>query len=106
MKKIAVIEMGGTISAQGVDRLDLKDYISGKYSGEHFLKHLPEIQRIADVIFDPFLHVSSTKITTEHWLKLRQKVITYLNEDNFDGVVITHGTNTVEETAYFLHLTI
>lgn len=106
MKKIAVIEMGGTISAKGTDRLDLKDYVSGKFSGQHFMKQLPEIQSIANVTFVPFSNVSSTKITTTHWIDLRKKIMHYLDKENFDGIVITHGTNTIEETAYFLHLTI
>src|SRR5699024_8842562 len=48
----------------------------------------------------------STKITGDHWITLREKVNKYLNEADFDGVVITHGTSTLEETAYFLHLTV
>lgn len=106
MKKIVIIEMGGTISAQGINRLDLKDYESGKISGDEFLDALPELNDIAHVKFDSFTQVSSTKITTTHWIELREKIIHYLNEQQFDGVVITHGTNTIEETAYFLHLTV
>lgn len=106
MKHIVVIEMGGTISAKGIDRLDLKDYESGQYTGKHFLNQLPEIQNLANVSFDSFTGVSSTKITTSHWIGLRKKIIHYLNEKDVDGIVITHGTNTIEETAYFLHLTI
>lgn len=106
MKKIVIIEMGGTISAAGSDRLDLKDYESGKVSGNQFLKDIPELEEIAQITFDSFAQVSSTKVDTSHWIKLRQKIITYLNEAQYDGVVITHGTNTIEETAYFLHLTI
>src|SRR5699024_926653 len=56
--------------------------------------------------FDPFLHISSTKVTANDWILLRNKVIEALEEKDYDGVVITHGTNTIEETAYFLHLTV
>lgn len=106
MKKIVIIEMGGTISAEGTDRLDLKDYVSGKVSGKQFLEQIPELEQIANITFDSFAHVSSTKITTTHWIGLREKITEYLNEKQYDGVVITHGTNTIEETAYFLHLTV
>lgn len=106
MKRIYVIEMGGTISAHGSDRLDLKDYTSGKYKGDDFLQCIPELETIASIVFDPFLHISSTKVAAEDWIRLRQKVIEALEEKNYDGVVITHGTNTLEETAYFLHLTV
>lgn len=106
MKKIVIIEMGGTISAEGSDRLDLKDYVSGKVSGEQFLENIPELEQLADITFDSFAQVSSTKITVSHWIDLRERVTDYLNNKQYDGVVITHGTNTVEETAYFLHLTV
>lgn len=98
--------MGGTISGYGKDRLDLKDYISGIYCGEDFLKAIPEIDEIADVSFESFLRISSTKINSDHWIQLRKKVMSSLLEENFDGIVITHGTNTLEESAYFLHLTL
>ena len=61
MKKIKVIEMGGTISGNGKDRLDLKDYKSGIYNGDDFLEAIPEIEQFADVSFESFLRVSSTK---------------------------------------------
>lgn len=98
--------MGGTISAQGKDYLDLKDYQSGGLTGDDFFKAIPELKEIADVSFTPFLQVSSTEIKETHWIQLRNKVMHYLLEENYDGVVITHGTSTLEETAYFLHLTV
>src|SRR5690625_2417261 len=106
MKNIKVIEMGGTISADGKDRLDLKDYTSGIYTGSDFLKAIPEINDIADVDFESFLQVSSTEVNSEHWIQLNNKVTNCLQHENYDGVVISHGTNTLEETAYFLHLTV
>src|SRR5690625_922649 len=56
--------------------------------------------------FESFLIVSKTSLKSEHWLKLREKVMSYLIDSDIDGIVITHGTNTLEETAYFLHLTV
>lgn len=106
MKRIKVIEMGGTISAKGHDRLDFKDYKSGYFTGENFAKEIPEISTIADVTYDAFLQVSSTEVNAQHWITLREKVLVSLEKENMDGIVITHGTNTLEETAYFLHLTI
>lgn len=106
MKKIKVLEMGGTISAKGTDRLDLKDYTSGVFTGGDFVEQIPELADIADVSFETFLQVSSTEVNAAHWVELRKQVILSLDEEGFDGVVITHGTNTLEESAYFLHLTI
>ena len=106
MKKIKVIEMGGTISAQGTDRLDRQNYTSGIYEGNDFLEDLPELNNQATVDFFNFSQVSSTEIDQTYWLKLRSLIVYFLNKQNYDGVVITHGTSTLEETAYFLHLTI
>ena len=106
MKKIRVIEMGGTISAKGTDRLDLKDYTSGIYTGDDFSEQIPEINDIADVTFDSFLSISSTEINASHWVQLRNKVIETFENEAYDGIVISHGTNTLEESAYFLHLTV
>lgn len=106
MKKILFITLGGTISAKGKNRLDLKDYRSGLIDGAYYLEDLPEIKELADVTVLDIDHISSTDIDHAHWLLLKQKIEYYLNEKYFDGVVITHGTNTLEETAYFLHLTV
>src|SRR5690625_1177311 len=106
MKKIILIHLGGTISAQGNDRLDLKDYQSGKLSGKDFMNSLPEINDIAHVDMYQFDGVSSTNISHMHWKKLKTLSESYLNDKHYDGVVITHGTSTLEETAFFLHLTV
>lgn len=106
MKKIKILEMGGTISAQGNNRLDLKDYTSGIYTGADFLQAIPEINAIAEVTFESFLRVSSTEVNANHWVQLREKVMHSLDAENYDGVIISHGTNTLEESAYFLHLTV
>ncbi len=98
--------MGGTISAKGIDRLDLHNYTSGIYSEQDFLEDLPELQEIAQVDFFPFEKVSSAEINQKHWLKLRSLVTYLLNHQNCDGIVISHGTSTMEETAYFLNLTL
>jgi len=106
LKKIKVISLGGTISALGKDRLDLKDYVSGKLSGEEILEAIPEIKSLAELSFSQLDNVSSTAIQTSHWLALREIIHNSLQDEDYDGIVITHGTNTLEETAYFLHLTV
>ncbi|GGA91315.1 asparaginase [Ornithinibacillus halotolerans] len=106
MKNILLITLGGTISAQGMNRLDLKDYTSGSIQGDFYLENIPEIKDIANIEVLPVDNVSSTQINGTHWIQLKKDIEYYLNEKEFDGVVITHGTNTLEETAYFLHLAV
>src|SRR5690625_3841060 len=76
------------------------------YEVNDFLEDLPELKNQATVDFFNFSQVSSTEIDQTYWLKLRSLIVYFLNKQNYDGVVITHGTSTLEETAYFLHLTI
>src|SRR5699024_2405197 len=83
LKKIKIIEMGGTISAEGTDRLDRQNYISGIYTGETFIKDLPELEELADVDFFSFSHVSSTELDQTHWLKLRSLIAYFINKQNY-----------------------
>lgn len=98
--------MGGTISATGEDRLDLRNYVSGKITAQQYLKEIPELNELAEIVIYNLDNVSSTQINEEHWFHLKEKIEWYLHEQAFDGIVISHGTNTLEETAYFLHLTV
>ena len=106
MKRIKVIATGGTISAHHDDRLDVRNYVSGHYSGEEIVASLPELRRFAEVDVEQLSNFSSTVIDDRHWVLLKERVTAILEEEGYDGVVITHGTNTLEETAYFLHLTV
>src|SRR5699024_7366339 len=75
-------------------------------SGEDFLKQLPELKQLANIHLVQMDNISSTQINEQHWIQLKDSVESFLNEQHYDGVVITHGTSTLEETAYFLHLTV
>jgi L-asparaginase len=105
--RVALIITGGTIDAVGTDRLDLAWYIeAGKRleSGE-LLAAIPELDQVADVREVPFRRLPSQAITTEDWIELARRIQQMLGDgDEAEGVVITHGTNTIEETAYFLNL--
>src|SRR5699024_2309581 len=62
MKKIALFKLGGTISAKGKDRTDLKDYRSGLLDGSDFLSALPELDDLADIEVFPVDNISSTQL--------------------------------------------
>jgi L-asparaginase len=105
--RVALIITGGTIDSVGTDRLDLAWYIeAGKRleSGE-LLGAIPEVSEVAEVREVPFRRLPSQAITPTDWLELAREIQRLLvDDDEADGVVITHGTNTLEETAYFLNL--
>ncbi len=106
-RRAALIITGGTIDSVGTDRLDLAWYIeAGKRleSGE-LMDAVPELAEIADVHEVPFRRLPSQAIKPSDWTELAREIERILEvDDEADGVVITHGTNTLEETAYFLNL--
>ena len=106
MKKVVIIATGGTISASGKDRLDFKDYQSGSFTLTEMIDQLPEIRENAQIVTFQLKNFSSTNLTPAHWLQLKKLTEEYLADPEIAGVVITHGTSTLEETAYFLHLTV
>ena len=106
MRKVLLITLGGTISAKGKNRLDMKDYVSGLIDGSYYLENIPELKEIAEIEIINLDNISSTEISWQHWVKLKQLLEKYLNEWSYDGAVISHGTNTLEETAFFLNLTV
>ncbi|KAB2878688.1 MAG: L-asparaginase 2, partial [Pseudorhodoplanes sp.] len=108
LPKVGLILTGGTIDSIGKDRLDLAWYIeAGKRLGQgELLAQLPELKGIADVEEIPFRRLPSQALVDKDWLDLVRKIHSIFEDGNTDGVVISHGTNTLEETAYFLNLTL
>jgi L-asparaginase len=106
---VAAIGCGGTISSLGRDSLDVLDYpdFGSKLPIEEVVARYPEIARLAQVVPVPFRNVGSTAIGPSEWLELVGVIHRLANErGDLAGFVIAHGTATLEETAYFLHLTL
>jgi L-asparaginase len=102
-----VLSTGGTISGRGASSTSLAEYKAGALLGEELVRAVPEIQQVATVKVEQIANVSSTEITIAHWLALANRInAIFAAEPQTAGVVITHGTNTLEETAYFLNLTV
>lgn len=106
--RIALIFTGGTIDSVGVDRLDLAFYIEAgkRLEDGDLVARVPELASIAEVEEIPFRRLPSQSIKDQDLFDLVALIHRIFDEDRADGVVITHGTNTLEETAYFLHLTV
>ena len=106
LPRVALIITGGTIDSVGKDRLDLAWYIEAgkRLKDGEILEMLPELKQIAEVTEIPFRRLPSHALVDKDWLDLVRTIHKIFDEDKADGVVITHGTNTIEETAYFLNL--
>jgi L-asparaginase len=103
---VAVIATGGTIDSIGASRLDLAWYTEHRVrlaDGE-LISSVPELADIAHIRTVAYPRVPSYALSDRDWLTLAGTVGELLALDDCDGVVITHGTNTMEETAYFAHL--
>ena len=106
LPRVGLILTGGTIDSVGTDRLDLAWYIEAnkRLDDGELLAHLPELKNIARVQEMPFRRLPSQALVDSDWLDLVRKIHSIFEQDQADGIVITHGTNTLEETAYFLNL--
>jgi L-asparaginase len=105
LPNIVVLATGGTIAGVGASATDTQ-YSSGQVGIKQLVGAVPEIQSLADISGEQLVNIGSQDMNDEVWLKLAKRVNQLLQQDDVDGVVITHGTDTIEETAYFLNLTV
>ncbi len=102
LPNIAVLATGGTIAGAGASTTG-SAYTSGQVSVNHLVAAVPELAKIADVTPVQVTNIGSQDMSDEVWLKLAKTLASDCGKH--DGFVITHGTDTMEETAYFLQLT-
>lgn len=109
LPRVAVIGCGGTIASLGTSSTDLMDYPEHgtKLDAAQILERVPETAAVAALIPVPFRSVGSNNLTMTDWFELRG-TLRRLSREHPDlaGFVILHGTATLEETAFFLHLTL
>ena len=109
LPRIAVIGTGGTISSLGASSLDVLDYpdFGQKLSCEALLERFPETRLVADPAPVTFRQVGSTEIGPKDWVEIRAMIHRIARDQPpVAGFVIPHGTATLEETAFFLNLTL
>jgi L-asparaginase len=109
LPRIAVIGTGGTISSLGANSLDVLDYpdFGQKLTSEGLIEKFPETRLVAEPVPVTFRQVGSTAIGPADWVELRDTIHRIAGEDRgIAGFVIPHGTATLEETAFFLNLTL
>ena len=101
-----VIATGGTIAGRGASSTNMV-YKPGALTGEELVNAVPEIRQYADIKVEQLFNIGSSDMTTANWLTLAMRINAILAADaRVAGVVVTHGTSTLEETAYFLNLTV
>ncbi len=103
MKKILVVFTGGTFSMM------IDENTGGaipRYSGSELMNMIPDANSLAEIECYDFGKYPGPHITPELMLDLSKKIRAKLKTNHYDGVIVTHGTDTLEETAYFLDLTV
>ena len=100
---VAIFSTGGTIAS--MHDPEVGGYVPA-LTGADLVAAIPEIEGTAQLRVEQISNISSSDMTPEIWLRLSGRIAEALSDDDVSGAVVTHGTNTLEETAYFLDLTI
>lgn len=104
--RIRIISLGGTISGTAKDRLNITNYGAPRLNPEDWIKDLPDLALYAQVSPEDLRPPGEpATMDTAHWLKVAKRLEEIQADPTIDGVVITHGTNIMVETGYFLSLT-
>src|SRR5215469_18762694 len=101
---IVILATGGTIAGSGSSSTTTVGYKAATVPVQALIEAVPELKKIATVRGEQLFQIASQNMTNDHWLKLAKKVNELLQQSDVDGIVITHGTDTLEETAHFLNL--
>ena len=102
-----MLATGGTIAGQGSDPTLLNNYTAGALAGDALLAAVPQLQELAAIDVEQIANVDSADLLFEHWRALVVRIRdAFAADPHLAGVVITHGTNTLEETAWLLQLLI
>ncbi len=105
LPNIKILATGGTIAGSAASATS-GSYSAGQIGIQTMINAVPGIKKIADVSGEQVSNVGSQDMTVEIWLKLANRINELLASDDVDGIVVTHGTDTQEETAYFLSLVV
>lgn len=101
--RIKILATGGTIAGAALKPTD-PGYKSGAVGVDVLIAAVPQLKDIAEVSGEQIASIGSQDMNDEIWLKLAKRVNELLASPDVDGIAITHGTDTLEETSYFLHL--
>lgn len=106
LPRIAVLATGGTIAGSAGDASKTAGYKAGVVGVDKLLDAVPALGSVARIHAEQIASIDSKDMSAALWTTLSSRIDELLAQDDIDGVVVTHGTDTLEETAYLLHLTV
>ncbi|RON19389.1 asparaginase [Pseudomonas frederiksbergensis] len=104
LANVVILATGGTIAGAGASAANSATYQAAKVGIEQLIAGVPELSQVANVRGEQVMQIASESITNDNLLQLGRRVAELADSNDVDGIVITHGTDTLEETAYFLNL--
>ena len=106
LPRVVILATGGTIAGAGAGAANSATYQAAKVPVDKLIAGTPELQQVASIKGEQVFQIASESFTDEHLLTLGKRVAALARQDDVDGIVITHGTDTLEETAFFLNLVV
>ena len=103
-RKIAILGTGGTIAGQAANSADNIGYTAAQLDIEQLLLAIPGMANMGPVVSEQVAQIDSKDMSFALWAQLADRVNRLLAQPDVQGIVITHGTDTLEETAYFLQM--